>query len=64
MRILTVKDMSCQHCVQRITGCLQALALDFTVNLANKQVEINGNNEDVASAIGALDEIGYESCEQ
>ena len=61
MKVLYVEDMSCEHCVKRITECLSTLAIDFEVDLANKQVKINGCENCVAKAQVALAEIGYEA---
>lgn len=58
--ILDVPDMSCQHCVKRISKALEGLGLtEFKVNLDNKTVE--ANTDDIESVIETLDEIGYEA---
>jgi copper chaperone len=58
--ILDVPDMSCQHCVKRISRALEGLGLtEFKVNLENKTVE--ADTDDIESVIETLDEIGYEA---
>ena len=61
MKILEVADMSCEHCVNRITECLANLDICFEVDLANKQVRIDGCDNCVIKAQSALLEIGYEA---
>ncbi|NLC31718.1 MAG: heavy-metal-associated domain-containing protein [Clostridiales bacterium] len=61
MTILNVPDMSCSHCVDRISTALREEKLDFVVNLENKTVGINGNDIDVSKAISVLDDIGYDA---
>ncbi|KRT35030.1 copper chaperone [Acetomicrobium thermoterrenum DSM 13490] len=58
--ILDVPDMSCQHCVKRISKTLEELGLtEFKVNLENKTVE--ADTDDIESVIETLDEIGYKA---
>ena len=58
--ILDVPEMSCQHCVKRISRALEGLGLtEFKVNLDNKTVE--ANTDDIESVVETLDEIGYEA---
>lgn len=58
--ILDVPDMSCQHCVNRISRALEGLGLtEFKVNLENKTVE--ADTDDIENVIETLDEIGYEA---
>ena len=60
MTILTVLDMSCEHCVKRIAACLTELNLDYRIDLSNKQVEIEDlKDNDINDVITALAEIGY-----
>ena len=61
MTILNVPDMSCGHCVARITKALEAEKLNFKVLLDTKTVEIEGDEAAVEQAAAALDEAGYES---
>lgn len=61
MTILNVPDISCGHCVARITKALEAENLIFKVLLDTKTVEIEGDEAAVEQAAAALDEAGYES---
>ena len=61
MTILNVPDMSCSHCVGRITKALEAETLSFKVLLENKTVEIDGGEPEVEKAVAALDDAGYDS---
>ena len=57
---LNVPDMSCQHCVKRISGALEELGIfKFRVDLDNKEVLIE--TDDIESVIRALDEVGYKA---
>ena len=61
MTSLNVPDMSCGHCVARITKALEAENLKFKVLLDTKTVEIEGDEAAVRQAAAALDDAGYES---
>ena len=61
MRKLNVPDMSCEHCVRRITEALTDAGLDFRVDLPTKTVEVSGEDQALQEAIAALDDIGYEA---
>jgi len=61
MKVLYIEDMSCEHCVKRITECLSDLELSFEVDLANKLVKIDGCENCVAKAQKALSDVGYDS---
>lgn len=57
---LNVPDMSCQHCVKRISGALEELGISkFRVDLDNKEVRVEA--DDIESVIRALDEVGYKA---
>lgn len=61
MVILNVPDMSCEHCVARITKALEEQKLNFTVLLSSKTVEIDGDEAALSKAVEALDDAGYET---
>lgn len=61
MNTLKVPDMSCEHCVKRISDALSEAGLDFRVDLATHSVGLAGSDEQVQRAIAALDDIGYEA---
>ena len=60
MKVLKV-DMKCEMCAKRVTRALNDQNLDFTVNLAEKTVTVNGSEADVEKAVKALDAIGFEA---
>ena len=57
---LIVEDMTCGHCVRRITQAIQAVdaTAKVEVDLAEAEVQIDGDL-DIASAIMAIGEAGY-----
>jgi copper chaperone len=60
MTLLSVPDISCNHCKASITSALSALAGTAAVNvdLAKREVQVEGSTP--ASAIlAALDQIGF-----
>ena len=58
---LSVPDMHCEKCVERITKGLTEVKLDFSVSLAEKTVTINGCDNCAAKAIEVLDDLGFEA---
>lgn len=60
MTIIKVEDMHCEKCVARITKLLTEEGLDFSVNLADKTVTVNGCEHCVKTAMEALDDLGFE----
>lgn len=61
--IFNVPDMSCQHCVNRISKALEDLGLkDFRVDLEAKRVTVE--TDDPAQVISALDDAGYPAEEE
>ena len=59
MIILSVPEMHCMKCVERITNALNEAKLDFTVSLEDKTVKINGCQKCVETAISELDDLGF-----
>ncbi|MDI3472816.1 MAG: copper chaperone [Thermotogaceae bacterium] len=56
--VLNVPDMSCNHCVMRITKALEELGVkDFEVKLENKKVYLS--TDELDRVLGKLEEIGY-----
>lgn len=64
MAIIKVEDMHCEKCVARITKIMTEEGLDFSVNLAEKTVAINGCEHCVKTALEALDDLGFEGVVQ
>lgn len=61
MTTLQVPDMHCENCVRRITEALTREGLTFQVNLDQKTVRVDGNAQAVATAVEALDDLGFEA---
>lgn len=61
MTTLQVPDMHCENCVRRITEALTREGLTFQVNLDQKTVRVDGNAQAVATAVEALDDLGFET---
>lgn len=59
---LIVDNMSCQHCVKTITNAIKNIDSNaqVTVDLAKKEVTINGGTISQEEAIKAIDEAGYQ----
>ena len=57
---LTVEDMSCGHCVGRVTKSVQALDKDakVDVDLATKKVKVD-STADMDAIARAIDAAGY-----
>jgi len=55
-----VKDMSCQHCVRRITDAVKRVAgvTDVSINLDMKSVEVYGT-ADSGAVMDAMKGAGY-----
>ncbi len=60
-RTYTVDGMSCQHCVNAITGEVTRVegVSDVTVDLGSKTVTVTGDGLDDARLRAAIDEAGY-----
>lgn len=57
--VLNVPDMSCHHCVARISKVLEELGVsEYRVLLEDKVVEVE--TDDLDKVLAALDEAGYE----
>jgi Cu+-exporting ATPase len=57
---LTVADMTCKHCVGRVTAAVQSIdpAAAVTIDLATSRVRID-SNADLAPIVAAIDGAGY-----
>ncbi len=58
---LSVPDMSCNHCVNRITKALEGTGLKFKVSLEDKSVTVEGDEATAKEVIAKLDEAGYDA---
>ncbi len=56
-----VKDMTCGHCVQAVTGAVKAAdnGASVHIDLARHRVEIEPVSADAAALAGAIREAGY-----
>jgi len=59
MKVLSVPDMHCEKCVERISKALTAEGIAFEVSLADKTVSVD--EAKVEAAVSALDDIGFEA---
>ena len=59
MKTISVPDMMCEHCVQRITDALNAAKLNFTVDLNSKTVQIDGCEMCAKTAAEELEDLGF-----
>lgn len=64
MTVLSVPDMHCAKCVERITNALNRDGLVFQVNLEQKTVTVEGAAEQLKTAVETLDDLGFEAAEQ
>ena len=59
MFTISVPDMMCQNCVKRITNALSEAELNFSVELENKTVTIDGCQHCLKTAMEALEDLGF-----
>ncbi|SHE67336.1 Copper chaperone CopZ [Marinitoga hydrogenitolerans DSM 16785] len=58
--VLLVPDMSCNHCVMRITNSLKEINIpEFEVKLDEKKVYIESSSCDIELVLRKLEEIDY-----
>ena len=60
MAVIKVEDMHCEKCVERITKLFREEELDFSVNLEERKVTVNGCDTCVKTALEALEDLGFE----
>ena len=58
MTILNIKEMSCNHCVDRIHTLLEGLGVAHSIQLENKTVTVDDDSA-VNQVIDELDDIGF-----
>jgi len=59
MTTIKVPDMMCENCVKRIANALTAAELTFRVDLAAKNVTIDGCENCVKTAVNELEDLGF-----
>jgi|WetSurMetagenome_2_1015567.scaffolds.fasta_scaffold1932341_1 copper chaperone len=57
MKVIVVDDMSCVHCVARLTEALKKAGISGTVSLEKKTVTVD--DKDVRIAEAAIKKAGY-----
>lgn len=58
MTVLNIKEMKCNHCVDRIHKLLEELKVEHTIDLENKTVTVVDDSK-VDQVIDELDDIGF-----
>lgn len=60
MTVIKVEGMHCEKCVERISKAMDKAELDYKVNLADKNVQIDGCEHCVKTAMEILDDLGFD----
>lgn len=60
--VLTVPDMTCDHCVQAVTAGVTPVAgvRSVEVDLDTKLVTVHGDDVDRAAVVAAIDDAGFD----
>lgn len=58
--ILIIKNMDCDHCVEKISEALTDAGIEFDINLEKKTVGIHGRGDAVVTATRLITELGYQ----
>ncbi|ODN30116.1 heavy-metal-associated domain-containing protein [Fervidobacterium thailandense] len=62
--VLVVPNISCEHCVKRISNLLTKLGIEnFEVQLSEKRIKIEAEQEILEKAVNELEELGYKVVE-
>lgn len=56
---ISVPDMHCEKCVERINRALSDTGIKFTVNLENKTVTVDGCEHCLKTALTELEDLGF-----
>ncbi len=56
---ISVPDMHCENCVKRINNALDETGIDFSVNLEEKTVTVDGCEHCLSTAISELEDLGF-----
>jgi copper chaperone len=60
MHTIYVPDMSCKHCVKKITEVLEKAGFsNFEVDLEGKKIVAEVSDEEAAKIVSIIDEAGY-----
>lgn len=58
-KVISVPDMHCDACVNRINKALSAQNLKFSVSLETKTVWIDGCDHCLKTAVAELEDLGF-----
>ena len=56
---ISVPDMHCERCVERINRALTDTGIKFTVTLQNKTVTVDGCEHCLKTALSELEDLGF-----
>lgn len=56
---ISVPDMHCSKCEERITKALEAAGISFTVSLNDKTVTVDGCEHCLDTALTELEDLGF-----
>ena len=56
---ISVPDMHCERCVERINRALTDTGIKFTVTLQNKTVTVDGCEHCLKTALTELEDLGF-----
>lgn len=59
MTTLEIKEMSCNHCVERIHNLLEDMKVVHTISLENKSIDVDTSVTSLEKIIEELDDIGF-----
>lgn len=57
--IIMVSDMNCENCANKIETALRSANVTCSINLDNKIVVVEGNNDMVRNAKQIINDIGF-----
>lgn len=58
MKVLSVPDMHCEKCIERISNALKTANIAFEISLTHKTVSVE--EDKVLATIEELDDLGFE----
>lgn len=56
---ISVPDMHCENCVKRINNALNESGINFSVELDQKTVTVDGCEHCLKTAISELEDLGF-----
>lgn len=56
---ISVPDMHCERCVERINRALGDTGIKFSVSLENKTVTVDGCEHCLKTALNELEDLGF-----